>query len=124
MIKFTDSAGIVLGHAVSFFNDADGMFAYGKNYFRNTRDPFTITAAGETLYIITSIFAVNEVYRNTEQLTFDDYITDMMVSFGATPHAIGEMWEPSSQKLNRGGGNWPPSKPLAHIAETIIRQQL
>ena len=67
---------------------------------------------------------MNEVYRNTEQLTFDDYITDMMVSFGATPYAIGKMWEPSSQKLNRVGGNWPPNKPLAHIAETIIRQQL
>ena len=67
---------------------------------------------------------MNEVYRNTEQLTFDDYITDMMISFGATPHAIGKIWEPSSQKLKRVGGNWPPNKPLAHIAETIIRQQL
>ena len=47
-----------------------------------------------------------------------------MISFGATPHAIGKIWEPSSQKLKRVGGNWPPNKPLAHIAETIIRQQL
>ena len=48
----------------------------------------------------------------------------MMISFGATPHAIGKIWEPPSQKLKRVGGNWPPNKPLAHIAETIIRQQL
>ncbi|ESZ91021.1 putative cytochrome P450 [Sclerotinia borealis F-4128] len=111
-------------HAISFFNDADGMFSYGRNYFKNTREPFAIIAAGETLYIITCVSAVSEVYRNIEQLTFDDYITDMMISFGASSKAIKTMWNPPSATLKRPEGAGPGKQALAHVAETLIRQQL
>lgn len=59
-----------------------------REYYRNTRDPFTIVVAGQKLCVITSSQDVHAVYKNSSTLTFDDYIRDMMLSFGMTPLSV------------------------------------
>lgn len=83
-----------------------------------------MTVAGETLYVITSTSALSEVYKNIQQLTFDDYITDMMVSFGATSEAIKKMWSSPSITLKRPEGAVSGKHSVVHLAETLMRQQL
>lgn len=69
---------------------------------------------------------VQTANNNTAQLTFDPYMRDMMVSFGATPVAVDKMFEtppaeaPKQSMLEPN----PSRKPLAHLAEQMIRVQL
>lgn len=83
-----------------------------------------LRVAWERLYIMTSASDISAIYKNIKQLTFDDYITDMMVAFGASKFAISRMWQPSLQD-QRNPKN-PPyhNKALAHVAEELIRAQL
>ncbi|KAL9068119.1 MAG: hypothetical protein Q9157_006604 [Trypethelium eluteriae] len=114
------------GHAVSFFNDADGTIRTARNHFQNTRKPFTLTLAGEKIYVVTSPFDVADVNRNVVQLTFDQYIKDMMIAFGATRESVAKMWQVQTDKPIQSikGKRSSPQIPLAHFAEESIRRQL
>ena len=76
---------------------------------------------------MTSAEDVNATNNNTTQLTFDPYMKDMMLSFGATPTAVDKMFEippkrnPAEQSMLEPN---PSQKPLAHLAEAMIRTQL
>lgn len=69
---------------------------------------------------------VQTTNNNTAQLTFDPYMRDMMVSFGATPVAVDKMFEkPPAEAPKKSTLEPNPSqKPLAHLAEQMIRVQL
>lgn len=76
--------------------------------------------AGTRLYVITSAADVTAVYRNTEQLAFEGYVLDMMLTFKASHSAMEKMRQPfpqSSKPLYRG-------RTLVNILERLIRQQL
>lgn len=97
-----------------------------REYFRNTREPFAITVAGTRIYIMTSSEAVSVVFKDTEHLTFDEYIRDMMIQFGTTPEAVAKMWQPpSTHRLNSPDLQPNPrSKSFLHLSEGFYRQQL
>ena len=97
-----------------------------RNYFGNSREPFTLFLAGERIYVMTAAEDVHAVNINTEQLTFDGYVKDMMNAFGATNSAIVKMFENPPNHIQHLPGLQPnPScKPLAHMAEAMIRAQL
>lgn len=97
-----------------------------RNYFGNSREPFTLILAGERVYVMTAAEDVHAVNVNTEQLTFDGYVKDMMNAFGATNSAIVKMFETPSNHIQYLPGlqHNPSCKPLAHVAEAMIRAQL
>ncbi|KAI4268938.1 MAG: hypothetical protein LQ337_007557 [Flavoplaca oasis] len=86
-----------LGHAISFSKDADKTLTYGRLYFGNTREPWGMTVASQQIYVMTSASDVSTVYKNIDQLTFDDYIEDMMLRFGASKKAVGRMMRTPDQ---------------------------
>lgn len=93
---------------------------YAREYFENSREPFGVTVAGQTLYIITSPDYVPLIYRNTTTLTFDEFVRDMMLSVGASEDGVRKMWEsprPDSTNPDR------LHKILAHAGEDYYRQQ-
>jgi len=78
------------------------------------------------MYVLTSPEDVSEAYKNTEALTFDVFVHDIMVSFGASPSAIKKMWlYPQS-----GGAGYqsnvanPYQKCLAQLTRDFHHQQL
>lgn len=97
--------------------------SFDREYFGNTRDPFTIVVAGQRLCIITSSQDVQAVYKNTLSLTFDDYIRDMMLSFEMTPLAVDKMWQTPSAKSALISPN-PLNKSLVQLGEDFYKQQL
>ena len=97
-----------------------------REYFNNTRRPFRVTLAGEVLYILTSPHDVAAAYKETESLTFDVFIRDIMVAFGASSGAIEKMWLlPSNDKngFNAQVTN-PNHKSLAQLTRDFHKQQL
>ncbi|KAF2202265.1 cytochrome P450 [Delitschia confertaspora ATCC 74209] len=113
----------ILGHALSFFRDAEGTMTRGRMYFGNKREPFALTIMGETIYIITSAADVSTVYRRTDDLTFDAYITDTMANMGASPDATRRMWQAPQSSSKSQFAN-PKNEPLAHLSLTIFQHQL
>jgi len=79
---------------------------------------------GETIYIITSAPDVSTVYRRTEDLTFDAYITDTMTNMGASPDATRRMWEIPQQNSKTARFANPKNEPLAHLSLTIFQHGL
>lgn len=75
---------------------------------------------------MTSSDDISSVFKNTEQLTFDDYIKNMMLQFGTTPEAVDKMWQtPTNDNLNSATLQPNPSlKSFVHLSEGLYRQQL
>ena len=55
------------------------------------REPFTLTLGGEEIYVITEPNDVAEVYKNNTSLSFDVFISDLMLSCGATAETVDKM---------------------------------
>ncbi len=69
---------------------------------------------------------VSAVLRNVKDLTFHEYIEDMMERFGSTSAGLQAMWAPSSPSLEAVEGLQPNplQRPLAHLAEGFMKSQL
>lgn len=76
--------------------------------------------------MITSADDATLILKNIENLSFDEYIRDMMLQFGTSPASVEKMWKRPSADDNLDPNLTPnPSdKPLAHLTETIFRKQL
>ncbi|EKG22177.1 Cytochrome P450 [Macrophomina phaseolina MS6] len=116
-----------VGHAFSFFADGNGTISRGRRYFQNNREPFALTVFGATIYVVLTAADVATVFRRTDALTFDSYITDIMAQIGLTQGAIDAMWRyrPASSGDRKGAmvPN-PGKKPLVHLSEAIFKYQL
>jgi Cytochrome P450 len=82
--------------------------------------------AGTTIYIITSANDATLVLKNIENLTFDEYVRDMMLRFGTASAAVEAMWKhpPDTEPPKSGLTPNPLHKCLAHLQESILKQQL
>lgn len=97
-----------------------------REFFENSRHPFLITVAGEQLCIITSAEDISAVYKNVESFTFDTFVRDVMVAFGASPSAVDKMWLFPSKNGHGFTATVPnPSnKCLAQLTRDFHKQQL
>lgn len=86
-------------------------------YFGNTREPFTLTVAGQKFYILMSPKDHLTVYKNPTVLTFDGFIRDLYTTFGMSKDGIQKMWQAQSAKVQ--------DKPIeVHLGQGIHREQL
>lgn len=70
---------------------------YSK-YFGDTREPFSITVAGQQLCIITSPRDMASVYKNTSSLSFDSFVHDLDAAFGMSAKGLRILFDTSSGK--------------------------
>ncbi|KAI1312958.1 putative cytochrome p450 [Xylaria venustula] len=70
-----------IGHGFAFFKSTDALLAKASAYFR-TREPFSLTVFGNTLYIVTDAKNTTEVYKNDETLSFETFVQDLFRSNG------------------------------------------
>lgn len=85
-----------------------------------------LNLVGQQFYIITSAEDVAAVYKNVESFTFDLFVRDMMVAFGASPNAVDKMWQ-VPRKDGHGFAATvpnPSNKCLAQLTRDFHRQQL
>ncbi|KAL8897140.1 MAG: hypothetical protein Q9192_002729 [Flavoplaca navasiana] len=70
---------------------------------------------------MTSASEVSAVYKNTDQLTSDDYIEDMMLRFGASKKAVGRMMRTPDQLEEATATLQPnPSRNPCYTTETLL----
>ncbi|KAL8726423.1 MAG: hypothetical protein Q9181_006052 [Wetmoreana brouardii] len=90
-----------------------------RRYFGDISKPFALAVMSQRLYIITSPQDVSAIYKNTTTLTFDEFVRDMMLSFGVSEEGVRRMWESPRTVGNVGSLH----KVLAHAGEDYYRQQ-
>ncbi|KAF2849144.1 cytochrome P450 [Plenodomus tracheiphilus IPT5] len=118
-----------VGHIASFVRNGNGLITKGRLHFQNTREPFALVLGGQYVYVITSAKDTTAIFRNTSQITFDAYVEDMQLRFGASPGAVKAIWAKPQEfflrdRLQNGGFPNPHGKALAHVSEAIFKAQL
>ncbi|KAF4621901.1 hypothetical protein G7Y89_g14444 [Cudoniella acicularis] len=68
-------------------------------YFGNTRQTFSITAAGQKTYIMTSATNISDALRRPQDFDYSRVITDIMMRFGISKRAIRILHEKPSSSL-------------------------
>ncbi|KAL9629028.1 MAG: hypothetical protein Q9204_005510 [Flavoplaca sp. TL-2023a] len=96
-------------------------------YFGNTREPWGMTVVSQQIYVMTSASDVSAVHKNIDRLTFDDYIEDMMLRFGASKKAVGRKMRTPDQ-LEEATASClqlhPSMKSLLHHFQSLYNQAL
>lgn len=83
-----------IGHALAFYKSFNSLVAYGRQHLGNTDEPFTLTIAGERVYIVFSPEDVSAVYRNNTTLEFDTHVQDLFKSFDGSSAGITKLRTP------------------------------
>ncbi|KAK2612085.1 hypothetical protein QQS21_001934 [Conoideocrella luteorostrata] len=76
-----------IGHGFRFFRSADALLAHACLRL-GTREPFSITVFGNTLYIVTEPKDTVEVYKNQDTLSFDIFIQHLFTGNGYSKAAL------------------------------------
>lgn len=84
----------VIGHALAFFKSFNDLVVHGRQYLGNTHEPFTLTIAGERVYIVFAPEDVSAVYRNNTTLEFDTHVQDLFKSFDGSSDGIRKLRMP------------------------------
>ncbi|KAK8066627.1 cytochrome p450 [Apiospora hydei] len=113
----------VLGHGFPFFHNSSRLLAKASQYFGNNRDPFTITAFGSTFCVITEPSHTTEVYKNTQSLSFEEFIVGLMKYLGLSRHTINAVFHTPLPADKAGFAN-PKGQPLGHFVRDMHHHQL
>ena len=113
----------LVGHLFPFIADSQKLFAYARNYFGNTREPFAVTAGGRKFYIITRSKDVGEAYRNETTLSYTQFAQTLMRGCGVSDKSLKIMHEPKTV-ANDSGVQKPRKKDLASVLREIHLQQI
>lgn len=80
------------GHLGAFFGNADSVLSRARQHFDNTREPFALTILGMKTYVLTKAEDVGDVYRNTDTLSFEEFVQAMMKILGNSDPCIKTMF--------------------------------
>jgi hypothetical protein len=71
----------------------DGLI-YLRKHFSQSREPFAMTVAGETMYIATSAQDIAGIWKNTRAFSMDPLSTDMYGRVGLSKKSVEAMFDP------------------------------
>ncbi|OJZ85868.1 hypothetical protein ASPFODRAFT_189631 [Aspergillus luchuensis CBS 106.47] len=111
-----------LGHGGAFFSNSNALLSRAQKYYKYNNNPFALTIAHSLLYVITKPQDVADAYRNTETLSFNEFVQAMMRACGNTEFCVQAMYKPLPKQ--KAGFPNPHGKPLATLARQMHIHQL
>ncbi|KAI3317207.1 putative cytochrome p450 [Xylariaceae sp. AK1471] len=111
-----------LGHGRAFFLDSNGLLTKAKSYFGDTGEPFALTAFGITFYVVTQVKHSAEVYRNSETLSFEDFVQVLMRTNGNDESIIKAVY--TALPTDKTGFPNPHGESLGVLAQKMHAHQL
>ncbi|KAK3689100.1 putative cytochrome P450 [Podospora appendiculata] len=109
-------------HGVAFFQDSNGLLARGRKHFAKANEPFALTAFGHTFYVITHAKQSAEVYKNTEALSFEEFVQKLMRVNGSDEATIKNVYAPLPS--NKPGFPNPDGLSMGVLAQRMHIHQL
>ncbi|KAI1330301.1 cytochrome P450 [Xylariaceae sp. FL0255] len=113
-----------LGHLMEFFGNANSLLTRARNHFGNTREPFALTILGMRTYVLTKAEDVGEVYKNTESLSYEEFVQAMMRILGNSESCVKALFAPLPKDRNGSGFPNPRGKPLGILFRDMHIHQL
>ncbi|KAH3961190.1 hypothetical protein HBI56_209870 [Parastagonospora nodorum] len=111
-----------IGHVFSFFVDFNGAIEKGRKHFSPSRDPFAMTVAGQTIYVLTSPDDISGVWKNSKTISIDPITMDMYILGGISGKSREVMFhQHPTARYNEGTGR--PLTPT-QMAIELHHQQL
>ncbi|KAF5871215.1 putative nadph-dependent 1-acyldihydroxyacetone phosphate reductase protein [Botrytis fragariae] len=86
-------------HAVWFYRNTNDILERGRIYFGDTKTLYSITLAGGHLCVITGASDIQELYRNSSTITWNNLIKDMYSIVGLSPRSISQVWNKTHEQL-------------------------
>ena len=119
----------ILGHAIEYVKNGQGVITRGRKYFGNTREPFGLTLGGEKLYFLTAPDHVSALYKNTQSLEFDKIVFELSIMFGVSHGAMDRTYREPTNELDdipskALGIKNPKLKSLQALNKDFWKQQL
>ncbi|KAJ4291703.1 hypothetical protein N0V90_009598 [Kalmusia sp. IMI 367209] len=93
-----------------------------RNNFHNDKHPFALTVFGMTFYVVTEAKHSAEVFKNTETLSFEDFVQTLMRTNGSDERVIEAMY--SALPIDKPGFPNPQGDSLGVLAQRMHVHQL
>lgn len=93
-----------------------------RHYLKYTKEPFAITAFGMKFYVVTQAKHSAEVYRNTETLSFENFVQGLMKINGNDEDVIEAVY--AALPTNKPGFPNPQGESLGVLAQRMHAHQL
>ena len=74
------------------------MLTHRSIYFGNTREPYRITVAGKSIYVLTNPNDVQELYKNTVSISWLRFVQDLYRWIGFSPQTMENLWKNPTQE--------------------------
>ena len=74
------------------------MLITSSEYFGNTGEPFAITVAGQSIYVLTSAGDIEELYKNKITLSWELFVQDLYRWIGFSNKAVEKLWQPPTEQ--------------------------
>ena len=131
----------VLGHLRGFVSNSQGLLTRARYlqayctvynciandtvhrlYFGNTQEPFAITLAGTKFYILTKYEDIQVAFRNSDNLSFEIFMEEMLQDLGASKSAVKSLYEDADP--TKAIYPNPSGKPLGKLARDFHIHQI
>ncbi|KAK3937347.1 cytochrome P450 [Diplogelasinospora grovesii] len=109
-------------HGPAFFKDSNGLLARARRHFAGTDEPFALTAFGHTFYVVTHAKHSAEVYKNTDSLSFEEFVQTLMRCNGNDETTIKTVYSPLPS--DKAGFPNPEGLSLGVLAQRMHVHQL
>jgi hypothetical protein len=93
-----------------------------RSHFASTNEPFALTAFGHTFYVVTHAKQSAEVYKNTDSLSFEEFVQTLMRTNGNDEHTIKTVYSPLPS--DKSGYPNPEGLSLGVLAQRMHVHQL
>lgn len=100
------------------------MLKRPREYFRDTREPFTITIAGGQLHVLTKARDVSDAYKNNTTFSYDGFVQAVMQTFGCSKSCLEAMYSYSQHEPDENDFPNPNHKTLAKLMKDLHVKQL
>lgn len=91
----------VIGHTLAFLKNSEEVLTFGKRYFENKRNPFSLNLGGSTIYAIFHPHDVASVFNAGPTLSFDMFLQNIMEEFGSTRLATQRVLQVPNNQTHR-----------------------
>ncbi|KAI1346051.1 cytochrome P450 [Xylaria sp. FL0043] len=112
-----------LGHLRSFFKNSNQLLTQARTHFGNSREPFALTVAGQTWYILTKAEDVTAIYKiNNGSLSYDIFAIEVMRMIGVSQDGIEKAFR--VEHVDKCGTQSMPAKHLVKLCKDYQLEQL
>ena len=114
----------ILGHGVGFFNNSYKVLDDARVYFGNSKEPYAITVAGQSFYVLTAPADVQLLFNRGTSFSWMNFVRELYVWMGFSATNIEKLWKEPPEERKALYPSQKVTNPNQMIADFQHRQLL